>query len=526
MPTRDAAIGHHEEASPRKRLVDSLGSQETNSENSYNETHEIDRPSELSDSSEGEYLSKNIPTTPNRPGQHSEYWPRQGNAEIVDKTGSPQSTSSKITYARQRSFLSNIDLAEDVTASTAPEVSFGALRLPEGLSSATNTGDDELAGIGSVRSIHELRRAGVNARFQGVIDSIFEDVEHSANPVSLRRNGLIQLCEKLLDQSFAQRFVESGAFRRLANSMSAKLDDISSYLTICAYTLTLCINPVPSSVCVTFWPRLLVLGPSLLKMKDEIPKLVMQRRFGLSRANQAAIRDLARQIRHAPVLVDYPPTWNSPQKITIRSMQLTVRGLKERDFADDIPDTVLDRLTDLILEHSTHTSDIDPRSEDFLILESIISILESCTTILTSLGKTQQDALKPITQTSHLLFILSKMSDNRSKQLLLLQLRLILNITNNNPYLCDDFATPDLIHGLVDIVLKNYQMASGDFIGEKKDSLDIVILSLGALINLTEESETARKFILSQETESLSLLQHLLLLFSKGLDTISEVSMP
>jgi hypothetical protein len=107
----------------------------------------------------------------------------------------------------------------------------------------------------------------------------------------------------------------------------------------------------------------------------------------------------------------------------------------------------------------------------------------------------------------------------------MLEIRLILNITNNNPRLCDDFSIPDLVGALAGIILSNFGLVSEDSAGDKKDSvLDTVILALGALINLTEWSGTSRKLMFELRNASTTLLDAFLLLFAEGWEAISEVS--
>ncbi|KAL1969087.1 hypothetical protein VTN77DRAFT_921 [Rasamsonia byssochlamydoides] len=519
MPSADIVTEPREGSSTRRRLVDSLGIHDPRWRDPSADSDENDQLPTSSQADDADMASDDF-LTESRRILHQPLESRHKKADRIANTNlSSRSGGSKITYARQRSFLSNIDISED-TQAELPQPIYGRL---EPANSTPSIGSDEISGLGSVRSIHELRQAGGNARFQGIVDSIFEDVEDAANSVSARRDGLIQLCEKLSDRQFARRFVESGSFRRLASCITPQLDAISSYLVICAYGLILCIGAVPSTVTMTFWPRILTMIPSLLAMDEDISTLVAQRRYGLSRANQAAIRDLSSHLRKSTVLTDQLPSWLSPQRMLLRSMQLTTRKFRERgEIADILPDVAVSELTQLLLKHSLLAKDLDSISKDVLILESTLSILEAHTTLSSSIGDDHQNALKPLAQTSHLLSSLGVLKEGRSKQLLILHLRLILNVTNNNPSLCEDFANTELVRGLVEIVLTNFQMASGDFIGEKKDSLDIVILALGALINLTEESETSRKIIFTLEIDSRSLLEHLLHLFSVGLETISE----
>lgn len=514
-----------EEPPARRRLIDSLGAH-----SSAPEDDPTSEP-ETTGCSPSREVSLPAPRTPDAAESQKS---QNGNVReesmlpslANDKTenSTPQPISPKVTYARQRSFLSNLDLQEaDLSTGSRLNVDRGLHGLPTQPISTTNGDESEpTEDAKTVRSIHELRRAGVNARFQGMVDSILEDIEDTGNAASVRRNGLIQLCEKLLEDTFAQRFIESGSFVRLANSVSAKFDVVTSLLAAEAYALMLRLNHLPQSLYTAFWPKLVIVAPALLSLQDGISKVLLQRRFGLSRANQSAIKDVStRSEQVAGLSSDGLPL--SPRRLMLHCMQLSIRKVRESQVPEILSTKVVSELISILLklsnEHAT--------SNNYAILESIISILETYTTSSTSIDDSQQDALTLLANSSHLLSSLSKENDTQSLQLLTLHLKLILNVTNANSIICEGFATPDLIHSLVTIVLSGYPSATGDSTNEKKDSLDIVILALGALINLTEENEVARGNILNQKEDqnanSKTLLERLHALFIEGLDTVSEV---
>jgi hypothetical protein len=447
-------------------------------------------------------------------------------SDNVENATPSQSISPKVTYARQRSFLSNLDFQSGLSTGSGIDVEGNLHGLPTQPTTTANVESEPAEDARTVRSIHELRRAGINARFQGMVDSILEDIEDAGSSVSVRRNGLIQLCEQLMEDSFAQRFIESGSFVRLAKSMSAKFDVIASLLSTEAYALMLRLNHLPQSMHTEFWPKLVAMAPALLPLQEGISKLLLQRRFGLSRVNQSAIKDVSTRSGQVAGLDD--DFILSPRRLILHCMQLSIRKLRESEVPEILPAKVVSELVSILLKLSSeHAIGEHATSNSYVILESIISILETYTTSSKSIGGSQQDALTLLAGSSHFLSSLSKENDTQSLQLLTLHLKLILNVTNANSHICEGFATPDLIHSLVMIVLSGYPSATGDSINEKKDSLDNVILALGALINLTEENETARENILNQKEEqkesSKTLLEHLLALFIEGLDTVSEV---
>ncbi|KAA8643172.1 uncharacterized protein ATNIH1004_009934 [Aspergillus tanneri] len=134
---------------------------------------------------------------------------RPTNNRQQSPTISSRLRGSMVTYARQRSFLNDIPLADNVkdgeSSSNPPDhesafiISGLASQNPEGVDEI----DDENSDSKPVRSIHELRQAGDNARFCETVDLILEDIEDSSDSVSKRCDGFVRLCVKLSDPRFA-----------------------------------------------------------------------------------------------------------------------------------------------------------------------------------------------------------------------------------------------------------------------------------------------------------------------------------
>ncbi|EEA24654.1 hypothetical protein EYB25_004236 [Talaromyces marneffei] len=507
----------------RRRLVDALGSfdeDEDNSEVSDSERDSLQQAIDSRKSTETTPVASDSQSSYNYDSQISSKW-NQKTQEMIE--ASPQSGSPKVTYARQRSFLRNIDLHGDASGDPAADFSTSLLSMPLKPVSKDATETDQTENLGTISSIHELRRAGVNARFQGLVDSIFEDIEDCS--ASVQRSGFVTLCEKLLDEKFTQQFVEIGGFDRLTKYISPQADKIPALLSLYAFALVLRLNHLPSSIWSSAWSKLITLASTLLSLDGAVPKLVSQRGYSLSKANQAAIREIALQFSCLSGLDERESSRLSPRRLLLRCLYSTIRKVREKDIAETIPEDVVSQLVKILLELTQEADDRDITTDNFVLIESIISILETYTTTSDITGQAQQDALLPLTESSHLLSSLSRKTDPQDIQLLTLHLRLILNITNASTSLCEHFATPEVLHGLMIIVLSNYDTTSEDlFIDEKKDSLDIVILALGALINLTEVSEAARRNIVVQKEGPQSLLEHLLSIFTRGLGSVSEAN--
>jgi wings apart-like regulator of heterochromatin len=429
----------------------------------------------------------------------------------------------KATYAGQRSILSNDDTDSNPTEKSLTSHSFELCQLRESAPPfSLLPNDDENDGTGGVQSIHELRHAGKNARWQGIIDSIFEDIENTAIPLSGRRGGFIQLCKNLKDHQFTRRFVETRLDRRLGAWITTHPDDILAYLALCAYGFILSTGPLHSSTLMSIWPQVLALTPSMLDIDEDISSVVRQRHLGLSRSTQADIRDIASCASRG--LIELFPSWLSPERMALRCLELIIRKIHEiGEAVDRIPDGLLTQFIGLLFKHSSKTQDFGRKSIDFLMLESTFSILEAYSSLPGSLGNSHGNIWTPLAKLSHLLPTLGRASECRCRELRLLYIKLILNITNNNSSLCEDFASPGLIQPIVEIVLSDFQLATEDIVCDKKNPLDTVILSLGVLINLTEESKISRKVFSTLRLESRSLFHHLLHLFSVGFAMASEV---
>ncbi|EEP79202.1 predicted protein [Uncinocarpus reesii 1704] len=455
----------------RMRLIDALNTRDTEESDGSSDSDAILRSDQFRCSRTNSRASSNEPLTGARPAD-TYVNPRRRKLETSSEL---QQNSSRVTYARQRSFLTQNDMDAGMTGlngmASKPEsqgdpllFDLGTSLLPPKIVPNLHDDDDNEAGNGSVRSIYELRRAGGNARYQAVIESIFEDLEDQSASTSRKRSGFVQLCSKLSDPDFARRFISNSLEKRLSLCTVRGSDIICKYLV-------------------------------------------------------SSLRDLSVQLRESKLWPELVPGKISPQNVALRSLELAVRKVREAgDRTARISNSILEQVVELVLQHS-----LEGAQGDLFVLEMTFSILESYTVGLPSLDGEQEKMLKRLSEIGLLLSQLVERSDAGSRQIQILQIRLILNITNNNPILCDDFATPDLIGALARLVLSNYGTVAEDLAGDKKESLlDTVILALGTLINLTEWSGRSRGLFLQMTHGSTVLVDKLMELFAGGLKTASE----
>ncbi|KAJ5953413.1 hypothetical protein N7454_000309 [Penicillium verhagenii] len=512
----------------RRRLIDSLGTRERSSGGS---SSDIPADSQLS-------ASLATPPTPTRQQDlalSSTPTESQPDSHGQDPTiaPSPHLRGSKVTYARQRSFLDDLILDDGpprMNLATGVENDpLGDIHCPNPsvgprarlFTIAEPSNDD-----GTVRSIHELRQAGGNARYRGAIEAIFEDIEDKHISTSGRCNAFVQLCSKLLDTNLARQFLECNFDKRLVDLLSKDLDLTSSSLALCAYGLCAIGRPLPYILASAAWPKLLDISLPLLDVQDDLLGMARAPPQKISKATQLSIQHILPQLQ-STLLLDTDAARLSPCLLALQCLRTTIVAVQEKGENPTGPSVpLLRRLVNLMISTNSYlrksSNNTSALTSQTLVLG--LSILEAHTTFGGPLQRDHRDVLVSIASLYGLLSMGSEDPVNTTSQSIRnLYIRVILNVTNSHPSLCDDFATPEMIGELATIAITKFaDLAQEPLVQDNNSSLDTVILALGALINLSEQSETSRVIFLNPEISDRPLLDQLLDLFSVHFDSTSE----
>lgn len=427
-----------------------------------------------------------------------------------------------VTYARQRSFLNEVYVSsgiEDKDANTNSKNQ--QLETKKASCFDLDADDDTSVGSGPIRSIHELRQAGDNSRFRSAVDCMFEDIANGDNTNSTRCNGFVQLSSKLLDHQFINRFSECGFAERLVEYMKYVKDDldmISASFALCSIELLFSSGAFPQTHLASLWQSLLDLSPRLIDVEDDILLMSKARGSGVSKAVQKSIQETLLMLsnRLLPRL--------SPRSLALQCIRSVLSNLQQHNNTiEAMPTAILDRFVCLLISihHSNMDSPLSP--EDCPMVITILSILETYTLLLGPLPVDQQSALKSLTQLFY--FLQPKGfddSNDRTQQIHVHYIRLILNLTNNEPSFCNAFVTPGLVQGLVSIITSGFNMSPEGGPVEESNTLNRIILALGTLINLAEKSDMAKAMFLIAEDHSTSFLHSLVQKFSANINLITE----
>lgn len=447
----------------------------------------------------------------------------------------------KVTYAKQRSHLSDM-VVENMSDFAIPSITH--LVEPAAIPTASvNTSfssqrsqeehkDEEDAAGGAIRSIHELRQAGENSRFQGNLDSIFEDLEAAGRTGRSRRlRGLMLLTEKFLEPTFCLRFVENGMHQRLASHALKEADMLSSMLTSCAISILLSSCKPSLKMLQQLFEAVMHSSAPLLNETKELSKLLKamakDRKQNLSGATCKDILGFQQTVLASKMWTIPKPTEITPQLVSLRSIEIAVRGLRElRDFETPLPLVVFDQLV-AILEGVASNDNVDLAATDSaLTLESAISVLESSALSNELLDDRYIEAAKRLCVLGPLLAKAQVLPKERHDKIKQLVLRLVISITNNNPVLCESLGQTATIPGILNVVKKNFwELAdyadSGKALEESK--LESVILALGSLINFAECSPSSRLSMNRTGDDGENFVEWLVATFTKRAGKVSEV---
>lgn len=520
----------------RKRIIDSLDTREWLVEGTSS--------GKLADSTPSSPIASPVATQQSEalpPRTPTRYQPEdESRTQDPTTTVSPHLRGSKVTYARQRSFLDDLLIETGMSAESSDSNIPLELAdpLPTYHRNTKRSAEARLFAIeependdGTVRSIHELRQAGGNARYRGAVESIFEDIEDPHTSLSGRCTALVQLCMKLLDSKLAHQFIECNFDKRLVDLFSRDLDLISSSLGLCAYALCSLGRPPSFILATAAWPKLANLATSLLEVQNDLVTVARAPQQRISKTAQQSIQTIASKIR-STLLPDTATAKLSPCLLTLQCLKLTISAFKEKgEKPASLPVPILRQLVTLVLSSGFSYKDTSSavESDESRTLGLGLSIIETHIASGVPLQSEYHDILSSL---SDLHGLLSE-RDNRLmgtayQQIQTIYIRVVLNLTNTHPDLCDAFSTPQMINELARIAIANFKELSLDQqpSNDSSHSLDTAILTLGALINIAEQSETSRIVILDSKGTDESILNRLLQLFLTHVGSVSKVDIP
>ena len=468
-------------------------------------------------------------------------------SQIRDRSSNPsQAVPSihggglKVTYARQRSYLTDNDLEEAaMIGSVPPEPNdrrrYGRRGLGDRFPKlpSTQSLDEELGDLadsqgGTMRSIHELREAGGNVRLVSELEAILDDIgDHQPGSASIRRSRLIDLVTKLEEPSNCRVFVDQGLESRLIADVGLGNDLITNGLLVAALLQLMTCSSSESLLAQLGDVRVVRFLIDLLGSDHDILSYARLRGNNVSKATQAYLKNLCSALLKSTAWRAGKPSLLSCHVLSLQCLEYLIRQTREAGSLCEVLSAHAIRR--VVATSVPPFSELPPQSDEnsVICLELAASILESCTISNAAECQASLWAGETLERVIGLLPLLTLWKGKECGTSRTLTLRLYFNLTNNSPGLCEDFSTPEVISVMFGIVISNFELLADSTLEiDKALLLDDLILSLGSLINIADLSKIARQLVMDLRHGSQSYLDILLQLFMNQSKNAGEVRTP
>ena len=531
-----------------KKIVDTLHLSDCDQEHLSDEPHDMQGSSSSDNKSESLHSEVSaadgavtVQTSPSAdsPGMISQSLDRSSNP--TNAIPSFYGGGLKVTYSRQRSYLTDNDLEEAaMTGLPVPPASgyrrgYGRRglgdRVPKLQSMQSHdkeSGDLAESQGGNMRSIHELREAGGNVRLVSELEAMLEDIgDHQPGSTSIRRSRLMDLVLKLEEPANCRLFVDQGLESRLMADVSLGSDLITNGLLAAALLQLLTFSSSTLLLTQAGDVRVVKFLIDLLGSDQDILSHAKLRGNNVSRAAQLDIMKLCSALLKSSAWRAGKPPVLSCHVLSLQCLEYLVRQTREAGSLSEVLSAHAIRRVVTTSVPRFPTPPPQPGEVSVICLELAVSILESCTISNAAECQASLWAGETLERVIGLLPLLALWKGEECGTSRTLTLRLYLNLTNNSPGLCEDFSTPEVVSVMFGIIISHFEQLADDTLEiDKALLLDDLILSLGSLINLADLSKIARQLVMDLRRGSQSYLDILLRLFMNKSKGAAEVRTP
>ncbi|KAF2208733.1 hypothetical protein CERZMDRAFT_61930 [Cercospora zeae-maydis SCOH1-5] len=423
----------------------------------------------------------------------------------------------KITYSRVRSYLPE-DSFEDGLMLSLPERSTPVISRktqksnPASQQSAFDLPDsDDDDDGGRLRTVHELRAAGGNQRFMDETSGLLDDIAaHDNSAKGRRRSALIELTKKLMgSKAFVEKFFRQGFEQKLLAELRGPSDDIANFVLAVASTALLN-DDSPDHVAQSCKENDAVAWlTQMLEIDTDAKKLVKVRKYNMSKSAQTLFVDFVDKLStHETFWNELKPASMTPRTVALKALDSLVGRLRR---AGDRSELAARHELQLILfsqqELATIRHDQAP---------SGVSLSVSALERLALSGAPVAWPMEILQRLGELL-VMPVLGSESLKHLRFLALRLCLSLTHDNIRGCKQLAKFPLVRCLFGSISNGFRNMELDV---QAIDLDLLVLEMGVMVNVTEHAETARQCAAASDAQP--LLIDLVHAFSVGQKRLSE----
>ena len=506
----------------RRRIVDKLDSPRKQSKTrDVGMKHSSPRPSKVRKMDPELQATSLMPQLSNATNSLS-----QPQIQRDDSDRSGTSAPKVRTYGKQRSHLKNMMSGLESHTQASSQTSLQHLvSQVDSLTTAKEPfeieSEDEDPGT-RLKSIHELRQAGLANRFDRDLETLLEDVE-SGNK-ALRIQALMQLVRKLQEQSFKRMLLESGKIERLTSISRLDLDLVSASVLLLAFWAMAVSETATAQALSLIYVGILNLPLQIICETRSIFRIARDRQENLSKA---LVRDLADFENH---VVDQSLSAGRQtskhiiiSRVALRSLEFTLKRLIE--LAEPVPEPSAEFVNVIVRATGDHVRAIHAEINHVEHVESmrllVLWLEMTAATSRKGLSTMHSAQLTTVSQTLAQVMAWARKENAAIQQSCI---RSAVELSNANTKVCDHFGRTELLDELFLVIEEHFShlnRAAEDTQGEEIN-LDSVILAVGCLLNLMDHSSSGRPRMLEVSEAGVSKVDILVNFFKQHVEETEE----
>jgi hypothetical protein len=387
----------------------------------------------------------------------------------------------RLTYAKSRSYLQEAN----------PEDAFlVSMDLDDGLgldSQKKNGFSDDEDDPSQAQAYHELKRQGQQNLFNDDAQMLMDDIS-SDKSASIRRSAMLELCTKMQDMAFTSQLLDSPWAHDMTGNMSSNGEPIFDFAMAVTIIYVVRTDPTNSILPELFRRGITTTLVKLMKSDVDIRRIAKDRKTNLSRLAQESVLAFRAQVERS---IDwYPGALDkvSSQLVAAKALEMLLASLQQSGttqllLTQDAITNLVDLATSLCNRLGSGTNSI----HNTIVLDLVLSILQ-----VVSVTPQMQVVWSAVT--------LQRLADMMPSVLLhdhassvLMAMKVCMNLTNNKPKACQSFSETGFIQSLVSSIIHKFGVLRSIMLEQQRiDTVETLILSLGAMINLAEFSDQAR----------------------------------
>jgi hypothetical protein len=416
----------------------------------------------------------------------------------------------KFTYATQRSYLQEANPDDEF---------FMAMDMDDQMATASQSKDSQTEDeeeASQARGMHELRRQGQNDGFELENMMLIDDMSVKSTS-SIRRTALLELCGKMADPTFTHSLMESSLAQQFLNNLASNGEIAFDFAAALATVYMLKASPTFIVLDQIRHSELLSSLEKLIDKENDIQKIAKNRKTNLSKIAYESVVELRSTALASKIWSPSKPETLSPQLVALKALDMLVLGLREVGDKDAvITSEILTKLVELANSIADRYTAGKGATDDKIVMSSIFSTLEAV-----SLAKQKQLAWSARMMQRLAASMAYTFQTTGDFALVTMAVKLCMNLTNNKPKACQQFSGPGFVQSLTQSIVDLAELLQQDLESEERTKvLDTFILSLGAMINLTEHSDQARLNV----DNGTDLLERLIETFVEGSARTTQVS--